>query len=274
MNNKINVLSVYNQIVNSDFITTKVHHYTNPMKQFIFLVLIVMVPFYGFSQETLNKKDAEGRRQGQWIKKDSAGRKIYEGQFKDNIPQGTFKYYYPGGSLKAVSVFTEDGKTSNTTTYSPNGKKNAEGSYLNQKREGLWRFYSDFDERLISEETYTAGKKNGPSKTYFAGKTLVEVITWKDGMKEGSWTQYFDDGTVKLQGSYKNDLKDGPITVFYPTGQKFNIGQYKNGYPDGKWLTYDLDGKLISTDIYDNGVLIKTDKKPKPAEKEIEVKME
>ena len=76
---------------------TKVHHYQNPMKQFLFFILIAIIPFSGFSQETFNIKDASGRKQGSWIKMDTAGRKIYEGQFKNDIPQGTFKYYYPNG---------------------------------------------------------------------------------------------------------------------------------------------------------------------------------
>ena len=244
------------------------------MKQIVFLVFIAIIPYYGFPQESINNKDAAGMRQGRWMKSDSAGRKIYEGQFKDNIPQGTFKYYFPGGAIKAVSVFSQDGKSTSTATYFPNGKKNAEGKYLNEKREGLWRFFSEFDESMVSEEMYISGKKNGPAKTYFAGKTVAELITWKDDVKEGTWIQYFDDGTVKLQGSYKNDQKEGSITVFYPTGQKFNTGQYLNGYPDGKWLTYDLDGKLLSTDIYDHGVLIKTDKAPEPPKTEIQVKEE
>jgi len=244
------------------------------MKQFLFFIFIVLIPFSGFSQETFNNKDAAGRRQGPWIKLDTAGRKVYEGQFKNNIPQGTFNYYFPGGSLKAVSVFSEEGKTTTTTTWFPNGKKNAEGKYVNEKREGLWRFFSEFDESLVAEENYKAGKKNGIARTYYAGKTLVELITWKDGLREGSWIQYFDDGTIKLQGTYKNDLKEGAITVFYPTSQKFNTGQYLNGYPDGKWLSYDLDGKLVSTDIYDHGVLIKTDKTPEPPKTEIKVKEE
>jgi antitoxin component YwqK of YwqJK toxin-antitoxin module len=244
------------------------------MKQFVFYLLIAMIPFHVFPQEPINKKDVAGMRQGKWIKSDSAGRKVYEGQFKDNVPQGTFKYYFPGGAIKAVSVFSEDGKSTTTTTYFPNGKKNAEGKYLNEKKEGLWRFFSEYDESLVSEEMYSSGKKNGTSKTYFAGKIVVDETTWKDGVKDGPWIQYFDDGTVKLKGNYKNDQKDGPIIVYYPTGQKFNLGQYLTGYPDGKWLTYDLDGKLQSTDIYDHGILIKTDKAPEPPKTEIQVKQE
>jgi antitoxin component YwqK of YwqJK toxin-antitoxin module len=244
------------------------------MKQFLFFILIAMIPFSGYSQETLNKKDASGRRQGTWIKLDTAGHKVYEGQFKNNIPQGTFKYYFPDGSMKAVSVFSDNGRTTVTTTYFPNGKKNAEGKYVNEKREGLWRFFSKFDESLVSEEVYKTGKKDGIAKTYFAGKAMAEVTNWKNGLREGPWIQYFDDGTVKLQGTYKNDLKEGTLTVFYPTGQKFNTGQYLDGYPDGKWFTYDLDGKLLSTDSYDHGVLIKTDKTPEPPKTEIKVKEE
>jgi antitoxin component YwqK of YwqJK toxin-antitoxin module len=253
---------------------TKIHHSRNSMKQFVYFILVILIPFIGYSQGTLNKKDAAGRRQGQWIKLDSTGHKVYEGQFKDNIPQGTFKYYFKNGSVKAISVFSADGKTTITTIYFPTGKKNAEGKYVNEKREGLWRFFSEYDESLVSEETYSDGKKNGVARNYFAGKNVLEEITWKDGMKDGKWVQYFDDGTIKLQGSYKDDFKEGPMTVNYPTGQKFNVGQYKKGYPDGIWLTYDVDGKLISTDVYENGVLVKTDKTPQPPEKEIKVKQE
>ena len=242
------------------------------MKQFLFFLLIALFPFSGFPQTTINKQDASGKKQGPWVKMDTAGRKIYEGQFKNNIPQGTFKYYYPNGAVKAVSVFSEDGNTTTTTTYFQNGKKNAEGTYVNEKREGLWKFFSGFDETLVADETYKAGIRNGPARTYYSGKTIVELINWTDGLREGPWIQYFDDGKVKLQGGYKKDIKEGPIVVFFPNGQKFNAGQYLKGYPDGKWLTYDLEGKLQFTDIYDHGVLIKTDKTPEPTPTEIKVK--
>jgi antitoxin component YwqK of YwqJK toxin-antitoxin module len=245
-----------------------------PMKQIVVFILVGIIPFCGFSQIQLNQKDAAGKKQGQWIKLDSIGKKVYEGQFKNNIPQGTFKYYFPSGSMKAVSVFSEDGKSTTTTTYFPSGKKNAEGKYVNEKKDGLWRFFSEYDESLVSEEMYSSGKKNGPSKTFFAGKNTAEMVTWVDGKREGPWIQYFDDGSIKLQGTYKNDMKEGSFIVNYPTGQKFNTGQYLNDLPDGKWFTYDLDGKLVSTDIYSHGELVKSDKAPEPAKTEIHVKLD
>jgi len=239
------------------------------MNWLLIFLFPVTISISGFAQDTINRKDASGRKQGYWTKVDSAGRKIYDGHFKDNIPSGTFTYYYPEGDIKAVSVFSEDGKSAKTTTYFRGGKKNAEGVFLNEKREGLWRFFSEFDEALVSEEFYIEGKKNGVAKTFFPGKGVLEVITWKNGIREGLWEQYFDDGTIKLRCSYKNDMKEGPITVYYPNGQKFNTGEYLNGYPDGTWLTYDLDGKLLGTDVYDHGVLVKTSVQPEAPKKAV-----
>ena len=234
------------------------------MKQFQVFILILLFTVSGYAQDTVNRKDASGRKQGYWTKSDTAGRKLYEGHFRDDIPYGTFRYYYPGGNLKAISVFSENGKNTKTTTFFSSGKKNAEGSFVNEKKEGLWRFFSEFDEALVSEEPFKEGLKDGVVKTFFPGKGIAEIMTWKNGIREGLWEQYFDDGSHKLHCLYKNDLKEGPVTVYFPNGTIFTAGQYKEGLPDGTWKTFDLDGKLVSTDIYDQGVLIKTDKKPQP----------
>ena len=239
------------------------------MKSVQVFILVLFVAVYGYSQDTVNRKDAAGRKQGYWTKLDSSGKKLYEGHFHDNNPYGTFRYYYAGGTLKAVSVFSEDGKSTRTTTYFSSGKKNAEGSFMNEKKDGIWRFFSEYDEALVSEEPYKAGVKDGGVKTFFAGKGLAEIVTWKNGIREGLWEQYFDDGTLKLRSYYKNDLKDGAIIVYFPTGAAFNTGQYKEGLPDGTWKTYDFDGKLMYTDVYENGILVKTDKKPEPSPKPI-----
>ena len=48
--------------------------------------------------------DANGKKQGYWKKKDEKTNKlVYEGLFKDDKPQGIFKYYYPFDSVKVIS---------------------------------------------------------------------------------------------------------------------------------------------------------------------------
>jgi antitoxin component YwqK of YwqJK toxin-antitoxin module len=68
--------------------------------------------------------DASGKKQGYWKKIDDKTKKlVYEGLFKDDKPQGKFKYYYPFDSIKAIMDFRQDGKYAYSTMFHPNGKK-------------------------------------------------------------------------------------------------------------------------------------------------------
>ena len=61
---------------------------------------------YGQDTANINKTDASGRKQGVW-KKYEKGKLVYEGQFKDNVPYGTFRYYHTNGKLKSTTDFIQ-----------------------------------------------------------------------------------------------------------------------------------------------------------------------
>jgi antitoxin component YwqK of YwqJK toxin-antitoxin module len=229
------------------------------MKYLSIFFIFCFLSLTAFPQDTINRVNPAGQKTGYWIKKDSTGRKIYEGHFRDGMPQGTFRYYYPTGNLKAVSTFSRDGKRSTTTTYFASGKKMAEGIYLDEKRDSLWRFFSEFDGDLLSEEFYKNGKKEGEHKTYYPGKGVAELVTWKNGLREGPWIQYYSDGTIKMRASNKNNNKEGMIEVFSETGGLLIRGYYKEGDPDGIWLYYDSKNKQIKKEIYDKGAMVSSE---------------
>ena len=56
--------------------------------------------------DNLNKTDAAGKKQGHWVKLDADKKKMYEGNFIDNIPVGKFTYYYDIGIPWSVTVFS------------------------------------------------------------------------------------------------------------------------------------------------------------------------
>jgi len=229
------------------------------MRFLLFFYLLILAIFTGYGQDTINRLDANGKKQGYWCKKDKSGKKIYEGRFADNIPYGEFKYYYPEGSLKAISVISGKGTYAHATTYFRNGKKNAEGNYLNEKRDSTWRFYSEVDATLVSEEFYKEGKKEGKSINYYPGEGKAEMITWKNGIKEGPWETYFPDGKLKLKCAYRNDQKNGPLQAFFPSGRIMLSGQYLNGNALGTWIYYKEKGGIIRQEMYDKGRLVKVD---------------
>ncbi len=169
------------------------------------------------------------------------------------MPSGTFQYYYPTGKVKAVSVFSGGGRRSKTITFFESGKKIAEGIYLDEKRDSIWQFFSDYDGALLSEESYKNGKKDGVSKVFYPGKGLAEIINWKAGVREGLWIQYYTDGTLKMRIANRDGNKEGLMEVFSETGTLLISGKYVNGDPDGIWLTYDAKGNLLKKEVYNKG---------------------
>ncbi|MCX6285649.1 MAG: hypothetical protein NTY96_00865 [Bacteroidetes bacterium] len=226
------------------------------MTRLLILFMLLGINFLSFSQDSLNLTDASGRRQGSWRKLDKDGHKIYDGQFKNGIPYGEFRYYYTNGKLKTNSVLSDEGKTARTVTYANNGRKIAEGKYMNEKKDSIWRYYSDYDGVMLSEESYNSGVKNGVFRTFYSKGTIAELIHYREGKKEGEWVQYFEDGKLKFKGSYAGDEKDGPFTGYYPNGKINLSGAYKAGHKDGAWIIYEENGDVMRSEKYFEGALI------------------
>ena len=98
------------------------------MKRIIILAICLLLPFLMMAQEKINVKDKTGKKQGVW-KKYENGQMVYEGQFKDDVPYGTFKYYHSNGKLKSVTEFQQGVHKVKTTIYHENGHKASEGAY-------------------------------------------------------------------------------------------------------------------------------------------------
>jgi antitoxin component YwqK of YwqJK toxin-antitoxin module len=226
-----------------------------------FFMAALWAPVTLYAQDTVNQVDAQGKRTGYWIKTDQAGAKVYEGRFMDGIPYGEFRYYYPDGTLKTISVFSDDGQKARSISYYRNGKLMAKGNYLNERKDSTWLFYSEEDSTILSEENYRAGVRDGISKVFLPGHILSEQTTWKNGVQDGPWELYFTDGHLKLKGSYKNGDRDGRFILYYPSGAVMITGSYREGHQDGRWVYLTEKGDTDKTETYEKGVLI--DKEPK-----------
>jgi antitoxin component YwqK of YwqJK toxin-antitoxin module len=254
------VKSVYSVVKNNIILLYKNTFLRHDFMRFLFIFSVIFFAcFSSKSQDSINKLDTEGKKQGFWIKKDKDGKKFYEGQFIHDIPVGEFRYYYPGGELKARSVLSDNGNRSQVTTYFKNGRKMAEGLYINEKKDSIWKFYSEFENVLVSEENYKDGKKEGVSITYYPDGVVAERLTWKNGVRSGLWEQYYTDGKIKLKCTYLNDQKHGQIKGYFSSGRTWLTGQYINGDADGTW-TYKTDkGEVEKKEYFNKGRLINTE---------------
>ncbi|MBM3420683.1 MAG: hypothetical protein FJY11_06060 [Bacteroidetes bacterium] len=216
------------------------------MKRFLPLIILLSASLTVLAQvpDTINITDSRGKKQGYWIKRDDDGKVLYEGRFIDDNPVGEFRRYYPDGRLRSLMVHSGGSPEVFVKFFHPNGFIAAEGLYINQKKEGNWKFFSkNSSEYLICEELYRNDLRNGPSVKYYKDGIIAEKLNYTDDIRTGEWTQYYVTGKLCIKAAYVKGLLEGPFEVFYPNGQHEFKGQYTNNVRNGLWLVYKEDGK-------------------------------
>ncbi len=222
--------------------------------QILFLLLSILHFTFLYGQQTspdLNQMDGAGKKNGPWQAVYPNGKVRYQGQFNNDLPFGTFSYFDEEGKLKATNKFEPGGRIAHHTAFAPNGQRIAEGLFVNQQKDSVWRFYSDIDGALLAEETYKDGKREGLSVTYFptTGK-IAEEIYYHEDKKDGEWKKYFESGALMATGFYRNDLPEGEMIFYYPDSTTNTQGTYRNGLKFGVWKSWDEQGNLISEEDY------------------------
>jgi antitoxin component YwqK of YwqJK toxin-antitoxin module len=195
------------------------------------------------TETTLNLTDKQGRKQGHWIKRYPNEAILYDGYFKDDHPVGEFRRYDEDNNLKSILIYSDDGNEATATFYHTNGYISSQGKYINQKKEGKWKFFSEYiDGYLISEDEYSGNLRNGKSLKFYSDSTIAECINYINDVKQGEWVQYYASGAILLKSTYHNDQIHGKFEVWFENGQIEFSGYYKNNVRDGLWHIYNEDG--------------------------------
>lgn len=223
----------------------------------VFLLLALLAGFSVFAQnDTVNKVDYRGWKQGLWQKKYPNGNLRYVGFFKDDYPVGEFTHYYENGKTQTVLLHAQKGKKAYAKMYYEDGVKlKAEGVYYLKKKDSLWRYYRQ-DGALLKEEPYKMNKLHGLLKVYYPNGFVFEEMSFVDGVKEGAWKQYYINGNIKFESEYREDLLQGVIKVYHPNGGLYKYGYYLNSLKDGRWVQYDEDGKKVLEETYVKGKIL------------------
>jgi antitoxin component YwqK of YwqJK toxin-antitoxin module len=231
------------------------------MKRLILIGFFQLLLYSSFSQAItdnhINQADNLGRKQGVWRIYDDDGNLKFTGAYYNGKPISDFKFFYPGGKIKAVIIHIDSGRVSYAKNYYENGNMMATGKYIGQKKDSTWTFYSEEDGKLSVEENYTEGLKNGLSRTYYPEGQVAEQFIYVNDKKDGEWLQYFTDGKVKLKATYKNDLIEGLYIMYHFNGMVEVSGNYSNNLKDGTWVYMSDIGEMEKREIYKDGFLEK-----------------
>jgi antitoxin component YwqK of YwqJK toxin-antitoxin module len=200
-----------------------------------------------------NQLDEEGRKTGHWKVEYPNGKLHYEADFVDGHPVGPMVRYYENGGLQARLLFEPDGTSSYALLYYKNGKIAAEGMYVNQVKDSVWTYYSEFDGSVRIREPYLEGKLEGVVRSYYPNGTVSEELEWKQNEKHGEWNQFYENGAPRLTGHFEEGKLEGPYEIYYADGTLKIKGTYVNDRSDGTWTFYDESGKEIYALDYVNG---------------------
>ena len=214
-----------------------------------------------------NVKDERGRRQGEWIRVWPDGKLYYKGNFKDDLPVGTFNFYHESGELMSVLQHTSGGERVFAEHYRPDGSKNAEGLYLRSRtldengeplrlKHGPWKYY-DGAGNLRLLETYANGELNGAYASYSDDGQILEEGSFVTGERDGAWKTYNEMGIELSEINYKSGLFDGATRVYYDSGRPLMMGLYRDGNEAGVWITFHPDGSIEQRRHFTDGVLTK-----------------
>ncbi|MBQ9547522.1 MAG: hypothetical protein IJU90_09585 [Bacteroidales bacterium] len=206
-----------------------------------FLPLIAIVCLFAVTLQAQNTIDKQGRKQGHWIKVDKDGSKIFEGDFKDGHEVGTFRYYYPDGTLRILNEFDADGKRCRHEAYDEKGRKVATGFYNQKNRDGEWRLYAE-DGRLVKIANYRMGIREGQQVIFNADGDTAEVSNWLDNRRHGRWWKRIGKQGY-ITGIYKHGGLEGDVKEYNDQQQMVSHGQYRNGMRHGFYRYYE-DGVL------------------------------
>jgi len=222
---------------------------------------LIIIPLLAFSlqaigqHDTLNRTDNQGKKTGYWISYDPAGLKIYEGFFREGRPVGRFLRFHSNGKIRAEMNYLPDGIRVETRLFDPEGRMRAQGTYLNQLKEGIWSFYSE-RKNPVYRIHYSNGKVHGEALRYDANGALIEQTRWINNTISGLQIIFYPDNKPQAKINYRAGVIDGPYELLFPDGKTEVQGVYAAGLKTGKWVYYQPDGQTDYILNYQNGKLL------------------
>ncbi|HQW06710.1 MAG: toxin-antitoxin system YwqK family antitoxin [Flavobacteriales bacterium] len=187
-----------------------------------FLVLFLLVAQVSFAQagaivqDTLNRVDEMGRKQGLW--KVTApvaekpgyenGQLVEEGRYTNSKRIGVWRRYWPNGKVMSEITYQMGRPRGEYKTFYPNGKTEELGSW-------------DLD------------RNTGKFQRWHANGQLAQDFVFNEhGVRDGEQKYYHENGTLAVQVSVNEGKEEGTLKRYTPDGQLQQVAQFDNGVID------------------------------------------
>ena len=241
---------------------------------------IVLIERDGIQYEQGAQKPYSGKMSSKY----NNGNRKTEGQYKDGLPVGDWKFWdrdgteYNGSVSRYVFHEIQNGETLekiannfevdvdqlyelNEDIDKDTGDKIKAGQVIGVKTaddaDGQFLFWYDKQRiKIKSHKVFINGKRNGKWTFWNENGNIVRTGSYAAGKRDGSYAYYFNDGSKKEEGAWKNDQRDGLWVKYSNNGNTQKEGTYSNGKKDGVWTTWNDKGLMASKYLYENNKVI------------------
>ncbi len=210
-----------------------------------------------------NVVDANGLKQGRWIRVYPNGKLYYSGSFENSRPVGHFTFFRETGKVLSEVRHQADSDIAKAILYREDGTESHRGNYLTVQVDGAWTQWKDGEWTALDRrgrvrvvEHYTRDTLDGPTTTFHPNGTLLEEGTYAMGLKNGVWKAFDREGRPRGVEHWRNGQRNGPAQVMQDGGAMLSEGQFAMDLPVGEWTTYNPDGKVRSLITYEGGRVV------------------
>lgn len=122
-----------------------------------------------------------GRRAGTWKRYWPNGRLMSEVTYRNGMPRGPYRIFYPSGKLEEEGTWDLDRNTGVFKRWHPNGKPAQEFNFdAYGSRDGVQKYWHD-NGQLAVEVSISQGRESGTLKRWYANGDLEETATYVNG---------------------------------------------------------------------------------------------
>lgn len=149
----------------------------------------------GSVTETYHVNKSTNKKEGAYIRTNSAGTVLEESNYIDDKLDGPRKLFTEKGTLEIEEFYQLGNFEGDYKAYYENGQIELLGNYKNGAMSGVW-------------------------KKYYESGSIMEEVVFINNQENGPFKEYYENGNKKAEGNYKGgDKEDGLLKLYAEDGQ-------------------------------------------------------
>jgi antitoxin component YwqK of YwqJK toxin-antitoxin module len=218
----------------------------------------------GLWKEIINGVDWYGNyyndfKNGTWVSFHSGTETIMISKLEsyiNGIKTGPYVETDRSGYITKSGNYVNDTLDGPSIVYINGSHAKSESNYNHGKLNGLRKLYNQENFKVQEEGSFINNQRDGLTKWYYNEGTVSIQYIYKNGQLEGKMKTFYRNGNINSEGTYKNNELEGDYFEYYENGKPKNVGKYLKGKKEGVWKEYDETGKTKQVK-YKNDVVAK-----------------